>query len=74
MVLARRPQSQRKKLQLPPFGHRNSDKATVKPTLPTRTVAVFISGVISPSARKRDALTNGRSSIACLMHMRNRPS
>ena len=46
----------------------------VNPSSPTRSVTVFISGAISPSARKRAALTDGRSSIACLMRMKNRPS
>jgi hypothetical protein len=53
--------------QLPPLENRRSANASLKETSPNPTRATFVSAPISPDALKRDTLTLGKSSIACLM-------
>jgi hypothetical protein len=66
MTRARRPQGHQKSDQLPPLGKRRSARPTVNSTSSNLTIAVFVSAVMSPSARKCEAETIGRSSIAVL--------
>ena len=53
--------------QLPPFGNRRSEIATLKETSPNAMLATSVAAVISPKARIRDTETLGKSSIAALM-------